>query len=315
MTVAELAQRLAFYTPRRALTGADLSTRQAIADAINAGVFEYLSIAPEYLRRTAVSHPVRAPETIEIAVTNGSQAVATDSFQNDMIGCAIDITGDDTLNEVSSRESLFRAYEGATGTVAATVYFDVIPFIDSRVVRLVSDPIIVGPSGGRLMRDELSLRATGKDVPSYLPWVPASWWFVQSNNWTRRTGIPTRYCLEPGGVSSNDETGFKVRLDPMPERAMNIQFDIIYDAVNIAFTDLETTMRVPVPGQHVVPLVMPLCIAQLASTPFWSENALGEKGGREMAMAAADAARAKISRFIEKDIGVPNNRVRTRRGY
>ena len=315
MTVSELAQRLAFYTPRRSLTGADLSTRQAIADSINAGIFEYLSIAPEHFRRIGVSHYVRAPETVSITVTEGSNEVGAGEFEEDMIGCAIDIGGGEVTNEVSSTNSLYRVYTGASGVITATVYFDSVPFLDHRVVRLLSDPLIVGPSGYRLMRDEYGLRATGKDLPAQLPWVPTSWWFVQANNWTRRTGMPTRYCLEPEGVSSGDAASFRIRLDPIPDRAMHIQFDVIYDAINIAVTDLETLMRLPVLSQHVIPMVMPLCVANLASTPFWGENALGEKGGREMAMASASAARAKISSFIEKDIGVPNNRVRTRRGY
>lgn len=280
--------------------------KSILIDCINSAVFNWFAAAPERLRMTTVSHLVNAPESGTVTVTEGSNELTGLFFDQYHLGAAIQLDGDDIMNEIVSVEGTPQVLNQirTSGTVGYTIYFDTIMITDFNISRIVSNPRVLD-TGQELYRDDEGMKFMGAERKGNL-WGPYSWWTSAT---TRSFGRPYRYVFDNTGVSLGDEARMMMRLDPIPKDEMTIVFDAVIDAPTYTLKDLEGTVRLPVPDPYVIPQLLPIALSDLASTPLWGDT------DPAAAMAKGQLALSKVSDTVPKNNGAPRNRHRTRRGY
>ena len=270
MTVAALLQRLTRNLTVRSVTDMPAGESTRVFDALNDAVREWFEMAPPEWKRNTTSALIQAPLQISITVTqNGTAFTLNTSFPAggyaaaaDLVGKALLIAGESSLNRIQSSGELLKPYLGATGTVTATVYCDTVPFASSDW-RIDGDPLWRGegmfqsrrvtPWMG-VMNIWMEPLQTDRPVPVYFG-TPL-WYWTGSHQPSLSQATPYWYLY----------------LWPLPATVGTLLFtkECVPPAYNIA--DLQTQRDVPIPDAYIPTLVQRSQL-RLISSPLWRKDA------------------------------------------
>ena len=299
MTVAQFSQRLARWTSSKTLSQMPMEDRLILVDCINAAVYNWFAAAPERMRMTTISHLLRAPEQGSATVTAETNDLTGVTLQDYHLGASIEFDNETNFNEIVSvagTPKVLNSFRNS-GLQQYTIYFDTIMITDYLINRIVNHPRILD-TGEELYRDDDAMRFKGAERRGSI-FDPSA----------RSLGSPYRYVFENTGLSLQDEARAMIRIDPIPDRALTINFDAVVDAPTLEVDSMNGSVDIAVPDQYVLPHLLPLALSDLALTPIWSGS------NADSAIAKGQATIAKIQGQITQNQGAPQNRFRTRPGW
>ena len=124
----------------------DPSQALELLDAINAGLNRYYRYANDKYKRTTATELLLAPVTRSITISADATQTTGSPFLLSERGKSVVIAGDSQFNEIVATNQILRPYQGAGGTVAATIYSDAVAIRNFYVERLATHPPIVDNS-------------------------------------------------------------------------------------------------------------------------------------------------------------------------
>lgn len=288
-TTVQLAQRLARHLDVPDPANLDATAALDVLGAINAGIQCYYRELPPLYKRTTLSHTLRAPRQVTLLLEGlYSNLVLNEPFTTADRGATVRIEGQPD-NEVTAEDRLLDDYLGTATEVAATVYGDAVPLEDV-IERIVAEPYLHTLDGGcrtTLVRDE---RLAGQG--GYWP--------------ERRTvaGVPRCYALLPVGGSQGGEPAALLRVHPLPDRDYTLRLQADLGPRLVTFADLSTPAKIPVPEERVDDLLLPLCEAELVTSPYWRD---ASKAG--FFADRAERVLARRAPMVPAEYGARRNRV------
>jgi len=313
MNSIQLAQRLA-----RNLTVEDPFNLPAdaaldVLSAINAGLTSFYREMPGIYKRTVLSQLVRAPKTLKVTyLRRFDHFVQDNTFTSDMIGCTLRFGTKDADTVITGPNTVLDDWRSENlGPLDATVYFDTIPIQDviERIIGSIrcydnsqSQPTI-------LIRDE-RLRG-GRAMWWNWPWD--QWgdsWFPLDGWLFGSVGRPRYYYLEAAGVSQGAEPEMYLRLVPFPDIDYTIRLEAELYTQRIRFADLTTARSILVGDAYIDDILIPLCEAELITSPFWRDKeTIPTITARQQNVLATKLPK------VPADVAPPMNLIGTPRGY
>lgn len=309
MNSVQLAQRLA-----RNLNVPDVFQLPAdaaldVLQAMNGGLSALYRDMPGVYKRTTLSHTVRAPRAVSLTFqAQYSRLVNDDSFVLRDQGCTVRFGNGASDNVVTGPNSVLDNYLGTDLAVSATIYSDAVPIQDviERIIGHVrlydnsqSAPTTLTRNerlrGGRAWR-----RRQGDDwAEEYYP----------TDCGLSEVGRPIFYYFEPMGVSQKAEPEFLIRLAPLPDIDYTIRLEAELSTQRLVFADLSVARQIAVTDAHIDDILIPLCEAELITSPFWRD--------KDVAKAVIDRqTKAKEQKkLIPSEIAPTSNHVGTPAGF
>lgn len=246
---------------------------QRIADDLTATLQEITRTNPE-IYKTERGQGLLAPEAVSVAATLNSSAVTfTGTFVN---GSKISLTGDPELNEVRlevADKKLLMPYVGPTGTVAGTLYHDMV-LLDDDATQLIGQPFLVG--FGYL------------DIAHNKQQLVESFGRGDANDYGRRrryrstnnklvTGQPTRFYVENYYDTSSNLARSRMQVYPIPDRAYRITYFVALKARRLTIADLGTdavdsAFVLPIQDDYVESIVKPIFLAKFTGSPWFRDD-------------------------------------------
>ncbi len=235
---------------------------------------------------------VRAPQTVSVSVTAGSQAVTITGYAAWMLGCTIVISGDEAQNVIVSAAanvSLLKPYTGSTNAAAsATVYQDVIA--PGANVRQVIGPVVIEgkwelvPVPSESVRQIYDAGGTTRSNHGADPWLyPLT--FAQ-----REIQCPTAYLIVQQSTHLGNR-GPALRFSSLPDEETVITMKVEQTAPRIESFDDTRTWLVP-HGYHES-ILMPIVRWKFASWPHFAGNRGDLKDDFEAALAILDTLKPR----------------------
>lgn len=275
MNSLQLSQRLA-----RNLNVEDPFDLQAdaaldVLSAINAGLASFYREMPGIYKRTTLSHTLRAPRALTINFTGQySNLVANDTFGLHDQGCTVRFGGGSSDNEVTGLNSLLDDYLGTVLSAPATLYSDAIPIQDviERVIGHLRLYDNTQNSPTVLLRDE-RLRGGRSRRAGWGGWEDV--YYPYEGGFFGTIGRPRFYYLDPMGVSQGAEPEFLLRVAPLPDMDYTVRMEAELSTQRIVFADLSTARPINVSDAYLDDILIPLCEAELITSPFWRDKAQG----------------------------------------
>lgn len=312
LTIPDVAAQVLDNTVVASLSDATERQATALIRAINKGVAEWFSHAPDSWKRTTISHHFSPQETISgIQISHGNTTVDSGTpFTADHRGKTIKLDGDGVVwNEVVSTTSLLKPYLGDTTPTDGTLYHDAIVFRDYSIVRIVNSPrcdqtgqhlIPIHPEDG----PGSSMGFTG--VQGGIYW--------RRDPWTQRSvgQYPTFYKIDYVGNSSVDESDdaqFLLRVDPMPTVDCTVSFEADFRPRVWTIADLHEATKLPV-DTTLSHLLLPLIEKRLTRSSIWDPA----RDKRDAWEEAREAVQMMI-KDVPARFSVPRRRVRVKPGW
>lgn len=287
MTTFELATHLARRLKGGSLPALSAGATMDLVEAINVGLQECYERLPSWQRRVELSLPLAAPTTVSVGVTNGSATLASGTFSAAQIGRSVVLAGDSNWNKVASTTTLLDAYQGTTGTVAGTVYGDV---VSNSLANLDG---FSGPLRFADTREEL-LPHNVRRLEPYR---------------SGEVGKPRYYWSEPAGASLGNSPTSHLRVYPAPDVAYVLRCDAEFRPSLVTFTTLHQAATIPLADQFLHAALLPLCEACLLRSPEWADDAKSR-----LVLDAAERGRALLL-GQRPSAGFQPNRIFTPPGY
>ncbi len=299
VTTVEVARRACRHLSVKDPSGMDPSQAMELVDAINAATFLYFEQADQQYKRTTATELLLAPVSRTISLAAGGTTLTSGAFLNSERGKAVLIPDDPDYNEIVATDQVLRPYRGSGGSVSATIYSDCVAIRDFSVERVVNDPRIVD-TNTTLTNTEKFRQPGAVD-----PWYRAT---------ARRTlGDPRYYMVQHVGgsiaTSSNDAV-VQIKLDPIPARALTIEFDIFIRGATVGIDALTSPVALPIDSTVLAVQFLPLVEGKLLSSSLWAGNDRVTSRVEKEEMAAIASIRNLTSDFAR-----PHRRVGTTFGF
>lgn len=293
MTTVALAQLLIRHLDVTDLTGLEATKALEIVDAINWGVQTFFSLAPDSYSRTTISHRVHSPDSFTLAMTEGSNTVADDTFLTTHRGCSIVIDGDANVNEVTGSGTLLHDYAGTTGTREATLWYDAVAFTDFLIQQMLTQPTVLDT---KTILKEVS--ATSEE-------------HFTEVRYTATSQTPLYYTQEyvGGSLAAETDAVFQLRLLPRTVSACTLKFDAHILPVEYGLPALSTPQEIPIPSSLMSRLVVPLVEGRLTDSTMWKES--GDKNAALFRAASAERRIGELPAYFARSRG----RIYTKKGY
>jgi hypothetical protein len=256
MKTLELAQRLVRNLKVKDIAKLTADQSLVLLDAINGGIQQFYTCAPDAYRTTTLSGMLTGPMTVSLGMNIGDNLFTGYEVGTDKKGCTIRIEGDEVDNQVTSGNSLLNDFQGYTGTKSATLFGDCIGF-DGYLMRMSSHPVLNGT---------IQLKAK-----SFLT--------------RKEIGQPKYYAIEAVGQSQGANPDFYIRVDPLPDKVYTLSFTGELTPKRFTMDDLTANATLPVKDCHIETMLVPLCAGQLAESDLWALEAT-----RKLAMDKATEA-------------------------
>lgn len=235
---------------------------------------------------------IRAPQTVSVSVTGGSQALTITGYSSWMLGCTIVIAGDAAQNVIVSAggsPSLLKPYTGSTNaTASAIIYHDVIA-PGSNVKQVLGPVIIEGkwelvPLASERDRQTYDAGATMQSNHGAEPWLyPLT--FAQ-----REVQCPTAYLLVQQSVHLGDR-GPALRFSSLPDVQMVLTMNVEQTAPRVTGWDDSRTWLVP--HAYTESILMPIVRMKFASWPHYTGSKNDLKDDYEAALAILDSLKPR----------------------
>lgn len=282
-----------------------------VLGAINAGLAAFYREAPAILKRTTLSHTIRAPRTLTVALSaQYLNTVAADTFEAREMGCTVKFGDGSADNVVTGPSSLLDDYLGTTLSVAATVYSDAVPVQDviEQIVGYVRLYDNTQNQPTFLTRDEVMAGRSGirghgglADGEAFYPY--------SGGVYSGAIGRPRYYYFEPMGVSQGAEPEFVLRVSPLPDIDYTVRMEAELSTQRLVFADLSTARAIYVGDSHLDDVVIPLCEAELLSSTFWRDG-----GQRNAVLQRAELALGKMGK-LPREVAPVSHRSGTPPGF
>ena len=287
MKAIAFSNRLARDLDAKSVVDLTADARLEILDAINGGLQTLHARAPFQSKTTIGSISLTAPETVTLAVTNGSVDITGHAFSSDQVYRTLRIDGDTIDNQVTGSTSLLHPYAGETGTVSAVLYCDAVQ-LPEPYDEIIGDPVIL-ETGRKLIHQK-----------------------IQRNSWQRvQVGEPLAYWIESNARNRNSGAPAAIRFDHMPDRLYRMESQFTLAPARISFSDLLAPgADIPLRAEYVEVYLLPVARAILASSRLWTDPAT-----KAQARTDGETAERKYEALVPRTIATPNNRVRTRHGF
>jgi hypothetical protein len=274
--------------------------------AMNGGLSAFYRVAPGILKRSTLSHTIRAPRALTVAfLAQYLNLVAADTFEAREMGCTVKFGNGSADNVVTGPSSLLDDYLGSTLSVAATVYSDAVPVQDvieqivghvrlydntqNQPTYLIRDEVLAGRSG---------VRGAGEGFYAY-----------SGGLYSGVVGRPRYYYFEPMGVSQGVDPEFVLRVSPLPDIDYTVRMEAELSTQRLVFADLTTARPIYVGDSHLDDVVIPLCEAELLASPFWRDN-----GQRNAVLQRAEVALGKMGK-LPREVAPVSHRSGTPPGF
>lgn len=272
MNSIKLAQRLGRHLNIPDAFNLNSDAALDVLAAANGGLACFYRNAPTQLKRTKLSHTVRAPRNVTLTFQDQySRLVANDSFVLRDNGCTVRFANGSANNIVTGPNSLLDNYLRDDLTTDATIYSDAVPIQD--VIEKVIGHLQLFSSDQSLpsvvVHDE-RLRA-GSVIRTYHDDTSVDDAYVLDAS-LNTIGRPRYYYLEPMGVSQGAEPEFVLRLAPLPDKDYTIRMEAELATQRLTFVDLNTPREIFVPSNCIDDILVPLCEAELTSSPLWRDK-------------------------------------------
>lgn len=291
MTTVEMAQRLLRDIGEKDLSLLAMDVRGTLVDAMNSGIQRYYAKSSSFMRSVPASALLRAPKTVTITVTKGENTFSGYSVSEDDMYNTILIDGDATPNQIVGEGHILDYYMGETGTVSATIYSDCIPIYEP-IRRVASDPVLLGNSSRRLIRDQDMDHDECNRINE------------------RKTGRPRYYRMDYNARSETGEPPMLIRVDTFPDTDYKLRFDVEMDPLRILLKHLIKPVDVPVRDSHLDAYLIPMIREELASSPMWKN-----KDATELVLLKGREAEEELEVESFKNAAPQSNEVTTPYGY
>jgi hypothetical protein len=271
MNSIQLAQRLGRNLVVPDPFNLDAEPALDVVSAINAGLNSYFRELPGIYKRAPLSHTLRGPRSVSITyLSQYGHEVGESSFEPSMIGCTLRLGNGAADTQITGSNTVLDDYLGESlGPIPATVYSDAIPIQDV-IERIIGNVRLYDNSQSQptvLVRDE---RLRGGRAGRLRQ---GSW----GEDFTADCGLyaigrPRYYYLDPAGLSQGAEPEFLLRVAPWPDKDYTVRMEAELQTQRILFTDLITARAILVPDAHVDDILIPLCEAELITSPYWRDK-------------------------------------------
>lgn len=234
-----------------------------IAGVMTATIQELSDVGPTEARNRDTGAWLNAPTTVTVAVTQGSNVIAITGFQAWMLGCTINIQGDNYNNEINDQTHLSRPYLGGTGTTTGTVYGDCVQ-LDETIGQIL-DPVQIPPQWPLIAAGD---RAQFMQIAGYplvtdangAPYGWPGWWFTQ-----KAIGRPVAWFVDSYYDSTKTYLPRRLRVGPMPDQIYSLAFRVGLNPIRIDTSDIDGAAHadpgtvIPVPSTWVESIFIPMC--------------------------------------------------------
>lgn len=293
-----------------------------IRDWIHAAYLEcYLPVPPHKQRgqwtEDYFGDALKAPTAATLGVTNGSRVVTGFAFETKYAGSFVQI-GERFYRyagQNGANQELVQPWDGATGSVAATIYYNAVA-LPGNFARFLGSPSLLGlgplfplpgPEAEIIMRSEpaIDFRSFGRRLA--LNTRRQTW----RQNLTQDHGDPYFYHIDSGNVGAAFAPTRRLHVYPLPDRA--VTFDC---RINVLPARLSADADVPkLPGDETtVDLVGSILL------PIARENLVQNANGRRWkGDANGIAAAARKARDMLRELASPQREtgdvIRLARGW
>lgn len=283
---------------------------QALVDAINMGLGEFLAYLPAHRLITPVSWNLPAPVNVPISIVAGATGF---SYTNpailpangypsaeSAIGHSVTVGGDAQLNLLNRSSELLAAYRGTTGEPSMTVWGDAVNMGED-VQRLVSEVDLVDASG---QRSQLVFRDESSFLHPHSSWVgvqpsrtieqgrPEVWW-TTSHLGHERTASPL----------------WHLRVWPLPSSAYSLSARVRYFPPSLTFDDLYVARNLPLTVAEES-LLQALIAPGFRTSAFLAKHI--EKNDLDL---GAERAKDSLAEMFSAPRQSTPNKVGTKRGF
>ena len=262
-----------------------------VASCINGAMQEIWDVAPTEIKERHIGSVLRAPMTVTLDVTNFSNAVANITpWAPWMLGCTIQIAGDDQDNEIEATGILSQPYMGTTATgVTALVYSDCIQ-LDPSVEKVLAPVEIpnqfpIYPAKSRVEFYQILGAPIATD--SGMGTFPASPFFAF---YRRIVARPRAWFIE--GYISATNVARRMRIAPMPDTNYPLSYRVTinppkYTAGDLAVvgTFADPGIAPPIPNDWVESILLPIALQRYSATPGFKNEAAKQELARQYAYA------------------------------
>jgi len=262
--------------------------RLEVLDAINATVQQVNSLSPYHSRITTAALEFPAPHSVTLQVEKGSNEFTGYLATERDLYCTVRIDGDGTDNQITGTGELLFSYEGETGSVQATIYYDAIT-LPQTIAEITGKPMLLDDRSeltqdvGREMRGSLQ-RAVAR---------PRFWW------------------MEANAMISNPPSPAVFRLDTLPPGCTRIEVEVLTSPPRIHLEDmLSNGAALPFRDDVIEAYLLPIARGALAESELWRNPET-----RGSAMKKAESALAAYAALTPSFLATPEHRVGTPRGF
>jgi len=244
--------------------------------AINSALQLICSIHAQWNRRGDHGFMIYAPTTVTATVTNGSREIDFgDDWQAWFEGCACRIVNAQWDNRIQSRDQdgetlLVNPHDGASGTIAVTIYCDSIT-LPTEIAELLTPVMLKGhfrlnpaPSASALAYsfdryEDYNLN----DQTVVAPRPPEV---------SQSASKPRRYCVDtvlqtPYGAPSN-----RLRFFPAANEQFILEARVRY-AIPVYAGVTDIGLDLPIPNNYCESILIPIAEQYLTKSPFFRNDA------------------------------------------
>lgn len=292
MKVVWLFSRIARRSRTGDFTKLSALEREDLMEAANAALMQSYDALPAYFKEITEGFKLPKPQTVTLAVVNGSSQLSSSVFTDEQIGRSVVLDGDPNWNQVISNDRLLNPYMGETGVAGGTLYGDAVWSNRYPFDRIIGNPTYANRSSASFTYRELT-KINGQN----------SLWLQQS------VGQPMGWWTQMLGNSQGNEPLLVLRFSPAPNIDYVIDVRMAYWCKRLTMQDYTDNTILPVPDQFLETVLIPLALRAFMSSPAWKPSPDDPK--------VIERAEAAL-KFAKNQVGqpaAPNNRVGTPFGF
>ena len=253
---------------------------------LNAVLQQIYSLLPDTFWRESDprSTQLRAPATVSVIVATGAKTITFASgWQSYMEGCTIVIAGDPAHNrlvhDAAEGNTLWLPYNGASGTVSATVYHDAVTIEDAEQVIgpvMLLDHWELVPVASERARQIMD-PGTGT-IASGDNWLSGLYGLFPLLDYKRNIGTPTGFLTAPAPFSSANTTYaigkavfLRLLLTALPDIAYRLTYKV-KGTTPASIEDWSDARTWLVPYGYTESIVIPMVLWRLAKHPAFPRS-------------------------------------------